>query len=111
MHVTEPDAPQVAISDELFAHLPNGLDLCYQTFGDPQDPAMVLVMGLGGPMGWWSNSFCEKLAERGFYVIRFDNRDTGRSTKLRHHRVSRADILKAAAGRGTAPYSLKDMAD
>lgn len=109
--MSEPDAPQIAVSDELFAHLPNGLDLCYQTFGDAEDPAIILIMGLGGPMGWWSNTFCQKLAERGFFVVRFDNRDMGRSTKLRHHRVSRSDILKAAAGRGTAPYSLKDMAD
>lgn len=101
----------VAVSDELFAHLPNGLDLCHQTFGDPRDEPVLLVMGLGGPMTWWPEDFCARLARRGFHVIRFDNRDTGRSTKLRHHPVTRADVIKAYLGRGTAPYGLDDLAD
>lgn len=111
MHVSEPAAPDVAISEELFAHLPSGLDLCYQTFGNPANAPIVLVMGLGGPMGWWSEKFCTDLAARGFFVTRFDNRDTGRSTKLRHHRVTRNDVYKAVAKRGTPPYTLQDMAD
>ncbi|GAA3532871.1 alpha/beta hydrolase [Aeromicrobium flavum] len=101
----------VDVSDELFAHLPSGLDLCHQTFGDPQDESVLLIMGLGGPMTWWPAEFCELLARRGFHVIRFDNRDTGRSTKLRHHRVSRSDVVKAFLGRGTAPYGIDDLAD
>lgn len=101
----------ITVSDELFVHLPSGLDLCYQTFGDPDDESILLIMGLGGPMGWWSTEFCTELAERGFHVIRYDNRDTGRSTKLRHHRVSRLDVVKAFLGRGTAPYGLDDLAD
>ncbi|HUQ00214.1 MAG TPA: alpha/beta fold hydrolase, partial [Aeromicrobium sp.] len=68
-------------------------------------------MGLGGPMGWWDTEFCTELAERGFFVIRYDNRDTGRSTKLRHHRITRGDLVRAMAGRATAPYSLSDLAD
>ncbi len=107
----ENSSPEIAVSEELFAHLPSGLDLCYQTFGEAHDPAIILVMGLGGPMGWWSTEFCTALAARGFFVVRFDNRDTGRSTKLRHHRVTRSDLLKALSGRGTAPYTLTDMAD
>lgn len=99
------------VSDELFVHLPSGLDLCYQTFGDPADESVLLIMGLGGPMGWWSTAFCTRLAERGFHVIRYDNRDTGRSTKLRHHKVSKFDVVKAFLGRGTAPYGLQDLAD
>ncbi len=101
----------VAVSDELFAHLPSGLDLCFQTFGDPADETVLLIMGLGGPMGWWTSEFCTMLADRGFHVVRFDNRDTGRSTKLRHHRVSRLDLVKAFVGRGSAPYGLEDLAD
>ncbi|MRJ76588.1 alpha/beta fold hydrolase [Aeromicrobium sp. SMF47] len=102
-------------SGELFASLPSGIDICFETFGSPDDPAVLLIMGLGGPMGWWSVPFCEQLAERGFFVIRYDNRDTGRSTKLRQHPVSRADIVRAfanlpgAAG-VTPPYTLSDMA-
>lgn len=102
---------EVEVSEELFAHLPSGLDLCYQTFGDPAHETILLIMGLGGPMGWWPSEFVEKLAARGFHVVRFDNRDTGRSTKLRHHCVSRVDVTKALVGQDTAPYGLNDMAD
>ncbi|MBC9225889.1 alpha/beta fold hydrolase [Aeromicrobium sp. 636] len=101
----------IAVSGELFAHLPSGLDLCHQTFGDPQDQPVLLIMGLGGPMTWWPEEFCRLLAGRGFHVIRYDNRDTGRSTKLRHHQVSRTDVVKAFLGRGTAPYGIDDLAD
>jgi pimeloyl-ACP methyl ester carboxylesterase len=98
-------------SGEQFASLPSGIDICFETFGNPDDPAQLLVMGLGGPMGWWSDDFCEQLAGRGYFVIRYDNRDTGRSTKLSQHRVGRVDIFKAFAGLGKAPYSLGDLAD
>ncbi|TXL61582.1 alpha/beta fold hydrolase [Aeromicrobium terrae] len=74
---------------------------------------MLLVMGLGGPMGWWATELCEKLAARGFLVIRYDNRDTGRSTKLSQHRVTRTDIVRAflLPGRSRPPYTLDDLAD
>jgi pimeloyl-ACP methyl ester carboxylesterase len=103
-------------SGELFAPLPSGIDICYETFGSPDDPAVLLIMGLGGPMGWWTPEFCTLLAERGFFVIRYDNRDTGRSTKLREHRVGRTEVVRAFLGlpgiaRITAPYSLSDLAD
>ena len=68
--------------EELFAPVAPGVELCYQTFGDPDDEPLLLVMGLGGPMTWWDPALCRMLAERGFYVIRYDNRDTGRSTKV-----------------------------
>jgi len=92
------------------APLPNGIEICYETFGVKSNPPVLLVMGLGGPMGWWTNNFCTQLAERGFFVIRFDNRDTGRSTKLRDHRVTKKDIIKAFVGRAKAPYGLSDLA-
>jgi len=103
-------------SGELFATLPSGIDICYETFGSADDPAVLLIMGLGGPMGWWSTQFCELLAGRGFFVIRYDNRDTGRSTKLRQHRVGRTDIVRAFSGlpligRVRPPYTLGDLAD
>lgn len=101
----------ITVSEELFAHLPSGLDLCHQTFGDPKDETVLLIMGLGGPMTWWPTEFCRMLAERRFHVVRYDNRDTGRSTKLRHHHVSRTDVVKAYLGLGTAPYGLEDLAD
>jgi len=98
-------------SGEQFAHLESGIELCYETFGTPDDPAVLLIMGLGGPMGWWDSELCTDLAEHGFFVIRYDNRDTGRSTKLRQHRVTRSDLVKAFAGRARPPYTLRDMAE
>ncbi len=98
-------------SGEQFASLPSGIDICYETFGNPDDPAILLVMGLGGPMGWWSEDFCERLAGRGYFVIRYDNRDTGRSTKLRQHKVGRLDLVRAFAGLGKPPYGISDLAE
>ena len=52
----------------------NGLRLCYQTFGEQSRPAIILIMGMGAQMVGWEDDFCELLASRGFWVIRFDNR-------------------------------------
>jgi pimeloyl-ACP methyl ester carboxylesterase len=57
----------------------NGVELCTEPFGDPADPAILLVMGVGGSMLWWEEGFCRMLAEGGRFVIRYDHRDTGRS--------------------------------
>jgi pimeloyl-ACP methyl ester carboxylesterase len=105
-----PDA-DVEVSGELFAPVPTGIELCYQTFGDPGDEPVLLVMGLGGPMTWWDPDFCRMLAARGCYVIRFDNRDVGRSSRI-EQRVTRSALVRAFAGRGgRPPYTLADMAD
>lgn len=101
--------------DERFATLPSGIQICYESFGDPGDPAVLLIMGLGGPMNWWDAEFCRDLAAEGYYVIRFDNRDIGRSSSLDHAgRVSMRDVVRAyvrgAAARISAPYSLEAMA-
>jgi pimeloyl-ACP methyl ester carboxylesterase len=56
------------------------VEICFETFGDPADPALLLVMGLGTQMIGWHEDFCRELAGRGFHVIRYDNRDAGRST-------------------------------
>ncbi len=102
----------VAVSAEQFAPLSNGIDLTYQTFGDPTDEPLLLVMGLGGPMIWWDAALCEMLANAGFYVIRYDNRDTGRSTRVRSQRVTRGTIVKAFLGQSVrAPYAMADFAD
>ena len=57
----------------------NGVELCTQAFGEPTDPPTLLVMGLGASMLWWEEGFCQQLAGRGRFVIRYDHRDTGRS--------------------------------
>jgi pimeloyl-ACP methyl ester carboxylesterase len=86
------------------------VELCYERFGDPADPALVLVMGLGTQMLGWDEEFCASLAARGFHVVRFDNRDIGRSTKLSHlpPPTLRQIVLR---DRRAAGYSLADMAD
>jgi pimeloyl-ACP methyl ester carboxylesterase len=86
------------------------VDLCYQTFGDPSADPLLLVMGLGGPMTWWDPDFCRLLAAHGFYVVRFDNRDTGRSSRL-EGRVHLGHLARAFVGlRVRPPYTLSDMA-
>lgn len=100
----------VSVSAELFATVAPGVELCYQTFGDSSGEPLVLVMGLGGPMTWWDAELCELLVEAGFHVLRFDNRDTGRSTRV-GERVRRTDLVRAFLGRGRNPaYTLSDMA-
>jgi pimeloyl-ACP methyl ester carboxylesterase len=98
-------------SEEQIAGLSTGVDICFQTFGEPDGDPLLLVMGLGGPMTWWSPEFCQLLADHGFFVIRFDNRDTGRSSRIRG-RINRRMIVRSFMGmRPRTPYSLQDMAD
>ena len=101
----------VKVSEELLAPIGRGIELCYQTFGEPDDDPLLLVMGLGGPMNWWDTELCAALARAGFYVIRYDNRDTGRSTHV-PGRVTRTTLVRAFTGRRVrAPYSMADLAD
>src|SRR5215468_290993 len=58
----------------------NGVELCAETFGSPADPAILLIHGACASMLWWEAGLCEQIAARGRFVIRYDNRDTGRST-------------------------------
>jgi len=88
----------------------NGLELEYETSGDPSDPPMVLIMGLGAQLIDWPLPFCEMLAAAGFHVIRFDNRDAGLSTSLDH--LGPPDLAALFAGYlDAAPYRLSDLAD
>lgn len=91
----------------------NRIDIAYESFGRVSDPAVLLIMGVMSSMMNWPDSLCRGLAARGFRVIRFDNRDAGRSTHLDALGAPdlAAIIAEAAAGRPvTAPYSLNDMA-
>ncbi len=91
----------------------NGVSLCCDTFGDPQNPALVLIMGLGAQMIIWDADFCTALAERGLHVVRFDNRDIGKSTHLTALGVPNTMALMAKAAIGfkpKVPYTLRDMA-
>jgi pimeloyl-ACP methyl ester carboxylesterase len=87
----------------------NGIELAYETFGDAGAPPVVLIMGLATQMIGWPDELCEDLAQRGFFIVRFDNRDVGESTYLRDLPPPRmADIV---VRRRPPPYSIGDMAD
>lgn len=92
----------------------NGITIEYDTFGNESDPPLLLIMGLGAQMIFWEERFCEELAGKGFHVIRFDNRDVGKSTHLEHLGVPDVGeaLTAALSGQpvGNAPYTLSDMA-
>lgn len=87
----------------------NGVDIEYEVHGDPSKPALLLIMGLGVQLIHWDDEFVDELVQRGFYVIRFDNRDVGLSTKLESSGA--ADIAGVLAGETKPAYTLDDMAD
>ena len=92
----------------------DGIELEYETFGDRSEPPLVLVMGLGAQMILWEEDFCAQLADAGFFVVRFDNRDVGMSTQLDAAGVPNVfEVMQAAAaGRPVqVPYTLNEMAD
>jgi pimeloyl-ACP methyl ester carboxylesterase len=86
------------------------VELCYETFGDPADPALLLVMGLGMQMHGWHDDLCAELAARGFHVIRYDNRDMGRSQRMDAGGApTLLQLLRR--DRRAAAYTLEDLAD
>jgi pimeloyl-ACP methyl ester carboxylesterase len=92
----------------------NGIELAYQTFGARTQPPLLLIMGLGSQMHGWDEPFCRMLADCGYFVIRFDNRDVGRSTLFDGAPVPNRFAMMATAFRGHAlavPYTLRDMGD
>src|SRR3954447_19883 len=94
--------------NEQFADV-GAISLCYETFGDPADPALLLIMGLGTQMVAWREDFCRLLVDQGFFVIRFDNRDSGHSTSMKGRP---ATLLELTTKRVKNPsYTLGDMAD
>ena len=91
----------------------NGLTIEYESLGDPSSPAVVLIMGLGMQLVGWPDDFCRRLAAEGYRVVRFDNRDSGLSSRIRARRWPSPLLAFAAARLGLpvlAPYSLEDMA-
>ena len=93
---------------ERFADIGGAIRLCYETFGREADPPMLLIMGLGTQMIGWPDEFCEQLAARGSYVVRFDNRDIGRSTKIYGRPPTPAQLLRRRID--PVLYTLSDMA-
>ncbi|WP_407159628.1 alpha/beta fold hydrolase [Bradyrhizobium sp. STM 3557] len=91
----------------------NGIDICYEIFGDPAAEPLLLIMGLGAQMVIWDDAFCQQLAARGFRVIRFDNRDIGQSSKMHGgKRLTPFELIKLRFFHipVAAPYRLIDMA-
>jgi pimeloyl-ACP methyl ester carboxylesterase len=78
----------------------NGVELCTESFGDPADSPILLIMGIGASMLWWEDDFCRMLADGGRFVIRYDHRDTGRSVTYEPGRpgYTGADLVADAAG-------------
>jgi pimeloyl-ACP methyl ester carboxylesterase len=87
----------------------NGIEIEYDTFGEPNAAALLLIMGLGAQMISWEEEFCGQLAERGFHVIRYDNRDSGLSTKM--EAAGEPDLVAAFGGNASPAYQLDDLAD
>ena len=111
MTASPSDPAGIRVSEELRAPVSTGIELCYQTYGEQSADPLLLVMGLSAPMTWWSDEFCRRLATAGFFVVRFDNRDVGRSGRGQG-RVTRADLVRAGLGLpGRPPYTLSEMAD
>ena len=86
----------------------NGIEVAYETFGSPADPPILLIMGLGTQMIAWPDPLCRDLAERGYFIVRYDNRDVGLSTHLRDIRAP--SVLDIVLRRAQPPYTLADMA-
>jgi pimeloyl-ACP methyl ester carboxylesterase len=92
----------------------NGIQIEYEAFGDPSSPPLLLINGLGMQMIFWEEEFCKQLASKGFYVIRFDNRDVGLSTKFEKAGVPNIMEVVTTLRQGKQykpPYTLDDMAD
>ncbi|MDT5095710.1 MAG: hypothetical protein QOH60_5073 [Mycobacterium sp.] len=91
------------------------VDIYYEDMGDENDPAVLLIMGLGAQLLLWRNGFCEKLVDQGLRVIRYDNRDVGLSTKLKGQHASGSypvSMVRSFVGKPSpAVYTLEDMAD
>ena len=109
-------SPYTHFMQETKVDLGNGIQLHVEAGGDPEHPAVLLVMGLGAQMLFWPDFFCKSLIDQGYYVIRFDNRDIGLSSKIRHkgQRLNTFKLMgRFAVGlqnQGSA-YTLFDMAD
>jgi len=92
----------------------NGIEIAYETFGDPGAKPMLLIIGLGSQMIVWDDEFCTQLASKGYWVIRFDNRDVGLSTRFDEAGIPNIATLLKSQEQGKAvhvSYTLSDMAD
>ena len=109
-------SPYTAFMQETKVDLGNQIHLHVESGGNPKDPTILLIMGLGAQMLFWPDFFCKSLIDQGYHVIRFDNRDIGLSSKVRHKgpRLNTTKLMGRFAfglpNQG-APYDLYDMAE
>ena len=104
---------QVQHSEPTIAKV-NDIEIVFDTFGDPNKYPILLIMGLGAQMIDWKDGFCERLASHGYWVIRYDNRDAGLSTKFDDAGVPNMMQMLVASSQGEtleSPYMIKDMVD
>ncbi len=109
-------SPYTTFMQETKVDLGNGIQLHVESGGNPEHPTILLVMGLGAQMLFWPDFFCKSLIDQGYHVIRFDNRDIGLSSKVRHQgpRLNTMKMMgRFAFGMPNqgAPYNLFDMAN
>lgn len=86
----------------------NGIEIEYESFGDPKAAPLLLIGGLGSQLTGFDQEFCEQLRDRGFHVIRYDNRDAGLSTKM--EAAGEPDLMAAFGGNANPAYKLDDLA-
>ena len=92
----------------------NGIEIEYETFGDANDPTMLLVSGYTAQMSQWDPAFCALMAARGYHVVRFDNRDVGLSTHFDGVVVDLQAVMNAVVGKGDmpdVPYTMSAFSD
>ena len=92
----------------------NSIQIEYETFGNPSSPALLLIIGLGGQLIHWQDEFCQQIADNGYHVIRYDNRDAGLSTK--HDELAMPEIMEKIGAlfsgqKVPTPYTIEDMAN
>ena len=92
----------------------NGIQIEYETFGDSSSPALLLIIGLGCQLIHWQDEFCQQIAENGYHVIRYDNRDKGLSTKF--DGLTADEIMEKIGAlfigqKVPVPYTIEDMAN
>jgi pimeloyl-ACP methyl ester carboxylesterase len=92
----------------------NGIQIEYETFGDPLSPALLLIIGLGSQLIHWQDEFCQQIADNGYHVIRYDNRDAGLSTK--NDELAMPEIMEKIGAlfsgqKVSTPYTIEDMAN
>lgn len=112
-------SPVSAMMQQAIIPVSKDIELCVEVGGDPKNPPLLLIMGLGSQLIFWPENFVKRLIDAGFFVIRFDNRDIGLSTKISRSDLPKTNTLAAMMklqlgldnSKTPVPYRLDDMAE